>query len=135
MSSILTFRFDLLIIRDLHIRVRVRLSNFKSVTSPELSLLLVVYQQIRRLQKQDWRDKWLSKPRKLNLKSRTNLKVSTMHLVPVACFLILAKAWQRFLVFTHLVPVACFRYHDSYSCCQLHVFVSLALVACFPMLS
>ena len=42
-------------IRDLQISVRVgdwvrvRLSNFKSVASPKLSLLPVVYQQIRRL--------------------------------------------------------------------------------------
>ena len=42
-----------------------------SVTSPVLSLLPVVYQQIRRPQKQGWHDKRLSEPSKLDLKSRT----------------------------------------------------------------
>ena len=42
-----------------------------SHSSPDLSLLPVVYQQIRRPKKQDWCDKRLSKPRKLDWKSRT----------------------------------------------------------------
>ena len=56
-------------IRDLQSRVRVRdsvLSNFKSVTSPELSPFSVLYQQIRRPKEHDWCDKLLSKPRKVD---------------------------------------------------------------------
>ena len=62
-------------IRDIQIRVRVQLSNFKSVTSPELVLLHVVYQQITRPYKQDWCDKLLSEPHKLDLKSRIRSQI------------------------------------------------------------
>jgi len=51
--------------------VWVKLSNFKSVESLELSLLPVVYQQVKRPQKQDWCDRQLSKSHILDLKSHT----------------------------------------------------------------
>ena len=45
--------------------------DFQIFFKSEMSLLPVVYQWIRKLQKQDWFDKQLSKPHTLNLKSCT----------------------------------------------------------------
>ena len=57
--------------------VVVVVSNFRLVTSPELSLIPFVYQRIRRPKKQDWCDKQLFEPRKLDLKNRTRTQSRT----------------------------------------------------------